>query len=210
MVTTFSGQLFLHFFVGFALSLLVALPWLKAGKRRYIFHFGGNHALTLGFKNLWFLWYIVALGIEVGTSMLTHKIYVEWALSPFQAMAFTCGAFILDRLAMMWEPTNFYGSSSNFADLPSVIDIAPQKQIPSGNPDPPEAGFASSPSWIRTILHRTKKNIASAPQVVIEKINESRDTHREESKIRKQAEKAKGQDEAQERINKFRDLVKGK
>lgn len=213
MLIALGNQFILHFFFGVSLVTLFTIPVYRAGKRRYIFHFGGDNPMTLGTKSRWVTWYTVALLLEMVTSLLTHSVYIEFALSIYQALAFVCGAFIVDRFTMMWEPTDMYLSGPRDITVKAIsvietvnhpIPINPISETKSLSP-----AKASSPSWFRSIIKRGVRNVTSVPQTVTDKVSETIREQRKENAARNQAEQDKLDREAAERKNRFRDIIDG-
>ncbi len=90
-------MLFIHFFLGISLCLWAILHARKYDKKRSLFQFGNGWG---GESKKWIQWFSWALTFEIITSLLymhTGLFYYEVAMSPFEALAFVIGAFVLDR-----------------------------------------------------------------------------------------------------------------
>lgn len=96
--------LFFHFCIGIGLALTYAIRCRIRSYDRTLFRFGGTDALTMGDRSRWGRWYVLAYGFEFFTSFLVGKhLYLEMALSLFEAGALTIGLFIVDRIMLLWE-----------------------------------------------------------------------------------------------------------
>ena len=112
----FFNQAFLHLSIGCGLGIAIVVFFSFKGRRRPFFRFGGESRFSLVVKKSWMLWYLVAYVFEFLTSFLRgvgDRMYVELALSIYQALFVTLGLFIIDRLASIFvEPEEYFVSPS--------------------------------------------------------------------------------------------------
>ena len=213
MIMTFWNEVLIHGFFGVAFAILVGFPFYRFfKKRRYFLHFGGDNPMSIGTLYLWSIWLFLALIIEVGTSVLTHRVYAEFALSVFQIIPFTFGTFFVDRIFMMIEPENYYLPQSN-----GVIDVTPITSDPelADSPDNnttvlriPETPKTSR-SWIGSMISRGTKNIVSAPKTIINRASTKVEEHRESTKADRKAHETAKKAATTDRLKKFHDLTEG-
>lgn len=91
-------MLFVHLFLGMSLCLWAAMYMRKHERKRKIFNFGDG---LWGETNKWIQWFSWAMTFEIITSFLyfhSGLFYYEVAMSPFEAVTFVLGAFIMDRV----------------------------------------------------------------------------------------------------------------
>jgi len=181
----------LHFWVGISIAALFGIPLWYKGRRRYFLHFMGNDPLTLGEKKLWVAWYVLALAFELVTSFLTHRLYVEVALSAFQAVAVTMGAFAVDRMLMMFETPGLYPHRTDAVAKPQQIptDVAVQPNVVTEEkakdeikpPTPPASEIQTGPSeaWLTGRLRSLARLTAVAPGQVADAYSQAREERRE-------------------------------
>ena len=109
MITRILSFFFEHFFMGLGFCLFAFFWCRQRGRRRRFFRFGGDGPFSIGTKRRWIGWYLFGYVFEVITSFwLAPYIYWEIAASIFQAAIFTLGLFVMDRIAMMFEPKGFW------------------------------------------------------------------------------------------------------
>ncbi len=104
-------EFLIHFFVGFGPCIALIIYCSNQGKRRKSFRFGGDSPLNFGTKTRWISWFTLAYIFEFVTSLhpgIGARIYIEMALSLYQACAATLGLFVADRLGMMFEPASYW------------------------------------------------------------------------------------------------------
>lgn len=209
MLITLWDQLFLHFWVGVSVALLCGLPiWFK-GRKRYFLHFKGDDPVSLGDSKLWIIWYILALAFELTTSFMTHRLYVEVALSAFQAVTVTMGAYVVDRLLMMFEAPELYPRRTDIVVKPvRVIEtkIEAPNSVAQLSPSPEQP--RASRSWISEKFQNLLRGIARTPKATVDHINESlaeqsaeRARSRSERIANEQAEEQAGLEERKSRLN---------
>lgn len=100
-----------HFFIGFGPCVAWSIYCSVQNKRRRIFRFGGDTPLSFGSKIRWSLWFMLGYVFAFGSSChpnIGARMYVEMALSLYQALAITLGLFIADRLGMIFEPASYW------------------------------------------------------------------------------------------------------
>lgn len=115
------NKFIVHILIGVSLGVLNAVL-LRKSKFRF-FRFGGYDPISWGNTGRWLLWYsIFALPFEFVTSTLTNEMYLEFGLSAVQAILLTFGLFVVDRVAMMFEPEERWRPKS-----PSAISVNTSK-----------------------------------------------------------------------------------
>ena len=139
--------------------------------------------MSLGTPYLWSGWLFASLAIEMGTSALTHRMYVEFALSLYQMVPFAFGSYLVDRVFMMIEPENYYlpRSKNYLSQDQKIIDIAPttpnvqqisestSNDITQNTPTPER----TPKSWLFTKFQNLVKNVARTPRATIDNIGQS-------------------------------------
>lgn len=125
-------EFIVHFGIGFGLCIVLVIYCSNQNKRRRAFRFGGDSPLNFGTKTRWISWFILAYIFEFATSLhpgIGAKIYIEMALSLYQACAFTLGLFVSDRLGMMFEPASFWvvEVSKDVSDAKAMTEGKPEK-----------------------------------------------------------------------------------
>lgn len=216
MQISFFGQMVIHLLFGVGVSLAFAIPVWRNNRKRYIFHFGGDNPISLGSKDYWGTWYFVALIIELITSFMTHSLYVELALSIFQAVAFTVGTFAVDRIFMMIEPTELYPHRTDIVVRPTVVETRTQTPSPvvESAPKPVQQALpAPTPreAWIMTKAKNLVGKAARAPRAAVDTISQSLRGQSAERKERQAAREAAEQENTraakEERSNRLSDLT---
>ena len=104
---TFRDILFIHWFLGVGIAIVAAIWAVYKKRERRLFVFGGD-LFSLGDQHQWIKWYICAYIFEVLTSLFYFKsgmMYVELAMSIWQAGLFTVGAFMIDRVFTLFTTT---------------------------------------------------------------------------------------------------------
>lgn len=216
MFITIFDQFFIHFGFGFSVALAFGLFARYFRLKRYILHFGGNAPNTLGLKSHWIFWYFVALVIELGTSILTHELYIEMAMSTFQAVAFVAGAFVVDRSFMMFESAEPYPHRTDIVIKPTVVESRVQASSPVVEPasEPIQHALpapAPSKAWITTKMKSLVGKAARAPKATADTISQSLREQSAERKERQAAREAAEQENTraakEERSNRLSDLT---
>ena len=123
---TLFNEWLLHFFVGGGFGFFTVMFFRYFGRRRPIFRFGGDDPVSIGDKSKWMLWYVTVCAFELGTSFFTNRLYLEFALSIFQATGGTIALFLIDRFAMMFEPQNYWMSKRIDQRVPLVTTVPPE------------------------------------------------------------------------------------
>lgn len=178
----------LHGVWGFGLGFVCAFVFFR-GKRYRPFRFGGDNPFSIGSKPRWIFWYGIAYGIEKVTSLLMGSgFYTEAAMSLVEAAAFTIGAFLADRIAMMFEPEELWmpkqkgravvvylGSSrtpaSGTLELTAAPPAIPEAVTPQPAPaDPVSPPAAPRESWFRKHLRGATESMGAAPRGLFGKV----------------------------------------
>lgn len=97
--------LLLHLFVGVSISLMLGWWAISKNKVRHLFHFGGDDAFSFGNAKEWKKWFAIGLVFEVITSVFyihTGLFYIEVAYSFMESVPFVIGAFVVDRILMLF------------------------------------------------------------------------------------------------------------
>jgi len=105
MYLTFRDMIFIHWFLGVSFAIAATIWALYKDKDRHLFVFGGD-VLSLGDKHQWLKWYIVCYVFEVITSIFYFKagmMYVEIAMSVWQAGLMVVGGFMVDRIVTLFS-----------------------------------------------------------------------------------------------------------
>ena len=142
------------------------------------------------------------LGVGIG------RLYVEIALSIPQAIFMAFGIFIIDRIEFgfhfLFDPIE--GASKVENPVPvrsSVPEVASSETVPLMTTP------VSKESFMRWLWRSKKEQLKAVPSVVSEKI-EAVVTERAEARVSsKQVQEDKRKREAEDRINKFRDITNG-
>lgn len=127
---TLFNEWLLHFFVGGGFGFFAVVLFRYFGRRRPIFRFGGDDPVSIGDKSKWLLWYVTVCAFELGTSFFTNRLYLEFALSIFQATGGTIALFLVDRIAMMFEPQSYWMPKQVDHLVSPVITIPPEGKAP--------------------------------------------------------------------------------
>ncbi len=201
MLATLWNEFILHMFVGAGIAAAAVVLLLRSHRRRPIFRFG---PLPWGTWGNWLSWYCFAVAFEFITSFLTSRIYQEFALSMFQAVGFTIGMFLVDRIAMLFlEPESHsismvdHSMSTPFSDetVPPPVEVSSK----------PDKG-----SWFGNRFRSFTSDVVSAPGRLKDTAGEAIDERRQARTARHQAEEAERQADQEQRRSKFRDLIKDK
>ena len=94
----FKDMMLLHLLAGAGITLFFAFRDKSKQINRHFYNFGPG---ILGSQQQWIKWYAWSLGFELITSVLyvhTGMFYFELGMSIIEAVAFTIGAFIVDRI----------------------------------------------------------------------------------------------------------------
>lgn len=97
--------LFVHFLMGIGACIGFAAYARQKNHPRKMFTFGGD-VFSLGESKRWLKWYVITFIFEVCTSVIPAKhtiFYVELALSFVEAGCLTAGAFLVDRVLLVFE-----------------------------------------------------------------------------------------------------------
>ncbi len=144
----FINEAIMHFGIGFGIALVASLLFWASNSRRFLFRFGGKSPLSLGYKKNWVLWYILSYGFEFFTSFLWgvgDRMYRELALSSMQAIFFTIGLFVIDRVATWLEPSKYFYSSTKVVDENAPM-LLQEIQTRTSSPEARIAEQANQPS----------------------------------------------------------------
>lgn len=213
--------IFDHFFIGIGLCLLFVTLFWKYNRRRpnHFFRFGGDSPVSIGNKSRWLTWYLFSLTFEIATSFIVPALYREFALSIFEAVVMTFGLFITDRIAMMFEPEEYWNLAykqgatkvSNEAVTPEAItNEKPQETIPQPK------------SWIKKKEERVAEGIKETAGEIKETMNDASSASRgwfnggmrvfqnvrENRRKRKEEKKLQREAERQQALDKFKDLTR--
>lgn len=172
-----------HFAIGVGVCIFFVLMFLRSGKRRMIFRFGGDSPFSMGTKNKWISLYLLSYVFEFFTSFLWgvgNRMYLELALSSYQAVFFTFGLFLIDRLASLFvEPSDDF----KFARKRVLAGNTPAPQTPPAEPEGPvetppfstetavaEVSVPKKRSWIGERLAGLKKKASEKTGAAKDKI----------------------------------------
>lgn len=222
------NYLLIHFMWGITLACVVHFVFFRNRKWRP-FRFGGESPFSLGQKNKWLVWFGAAFVLEQITSMwFGDKIYYELAMSGIEAIAFTVGLFLVDRVAMMLEPEELWMPKPT---LPVNVDVMPTLSEPAASKaENKEQSNLKTKTWAEEKIEKTARELNAAAGNVKDKANEAISGIDSETK-EKVSEVAAGisngisgyfaarrakaealqkskEDETKKRIDRFRDLTK--
>lgn len=189
-------EFLIHFFVGFGPCTVLIVYCNHQGKRRRSFRFGGESPLAFGSKTRWVTWFLLAYVFEFVTSLhpaIGARIYVEMALSLYQAGAAILGLFIADRLGMMFEPASYWliekTKKDDSAPKP-VLEIKPDEKtwLAESLGGATEAIVENAKEATGEIARRTADAVETGREKVTNVLSARRQRQEEEARAKREAQ----------------------
>lgn len=206
------NEILTHFFIGFGLAVFLVVFCNFRKIHRVPFRFGGDSPFSFGEKQKWMLWYLASCTFEFLTSFhwgVGPRLYIELAFSVVQAFFLTAGFFVVDRISMLFfEPQDHWMPKNTSAQ--SVVNQAnppPALIVPVDPPPPVESAPIELTPSRKTWLSDKLRNVSAD---LSERVSGTIEEHRQARDIKREAEEAQRQADAEERRRTFKDLIKDK